>query len=121
MVYRLITKFIMGISRLIVVWRLFWTILRLLNRRAELERLVSWATRKSLPGPRGFYHSRLLDEEVRLSRYTITSPRLVVTLAYLLHNFNRLVFPPRRYMRRGAAAAYSSKNLTCTGKAYSMK
>lgn len=99
----------------------FWLLLRTLNRRAELERLVIWATRKRLAGPREFYRSRLLDEEVRLSRYTTTSPRLVVTLANLVHYSNRLAFPPRRYMRRGAAAAYSSKHLTCTSKAYSMK
>lgn len=86
----------------------FWSLLRTLNRRAELERLVAWAARKRLTGPRELYRSRLLDEEVRLARQAIMSPRLVVTLAYLVHYFNRLVFPPRRYMRRGAAAAYSS-------------
>lgn len=121
MLYILIPSLITTYSRTKSAWHYLGNILCLLNRRAEFERLVSWATRKRLTGPREFYRSRLLDDEIRLSRYVITAPRWVVTLAYLLHNFNRLAFPPRRYMRRGAAAAYSSKNLTCPGKAYSMK
>ncbi len=121
MVYRNISNSVMGRLASRLFCQHFWALLRTLNRRAELERLISWATCKRLTGPREFYRSRLLDEEVRLSRYALRSPRWVVTLAYLVHCFNRLVFPPRRHMRRGAAASYSSKYLTYTGKAYSMK
>lgn len=120
MIYRAISNQITELSNAWLACQYFWPLLHTLNRRAELERLIAWATRKRLTGPREFYRSRLLDEEMRLSRYAITAPRWVVTLAYLLHNFNRLAFPPRRYMRRGAAAPYSSKTLTCPDKAYSI-
>lgn len=103
MVYRDIFNRITTYSELRLACQHFWPLLHTLNRRAELERLVSWATRKCLAGPRKFYRSRLLDEKVRLSRYTITSPRWVVTLANIVHDFNRLLFPPRRYMHRGAS------------------
>jgi len=99
----------------------FWTMMYLLNRRAEIARLVLWATRKHLPGPRKYYQARLLDEEVRLSRQILVTPRFIVTLAYLVHNVNRLVFPPPHYLPKSSAAGYSSKNLTYSGKAYSMK
>ncbi len=90
-------------------WQEVWSIVYILNRRSELERLVAWATRKRLTGPRRLYRSRLLDEEIRLSKYTVMSPGYAVTLAYLVHFSNRLVFPPHRYMRRGAAAGYAAK------------
>lgn len=80
MIYRAISNRITNYARAKSAWQEFWAILRSLNRRAELGRLVAWATRKQLPGPREFYQSRLLDEEIRMSRHVIVSPRFVVEL-----------------------------------------
>lgn len=83
----------------------FYTIYCALNRRADLERLVAWATRKRRPGPRRLYLSRLRDEEQRLARYGMRSPRLV-GWAMAAHRLHALLSPRPRYPARGSAAAY---------------
>jgi hypothetical protein len=85
----------------------FWAILCTLNRHAELERLVRWAKRKRLPGPLRLYQSRLEGEEMRMARYTMRSPWLA-RWVWSLHRFKALLFPPPRYLPKGAAAAYRS-------------
>jgi hypothetical protein len=88
-----------------LVLRDFCAILRTLNRRAELKRLVKWAIRKRLPGPRSLYQNRLLVEEVRLTGYTLRSRRLVIW-ARVAHQFNYMINPPPRYSAKGSAAIY---------------
>jgi hypothetical protein len=88
-------------------WHEFWTTLHTLNRRAELERLVRWARRKGLPGPLRLYQSRLEGEEVRLARYAMQGPQLL-RWVWLLHRLKSMLFPPPRYLPKGAAAAYRS-------------
>lgn len=83
----------------------FCAVYRLLNRRAELERLIRWAARKRLKGPRLFYERRKQDTEQRLWRYTMRVPQLA-RYARWLHLLYRLLFPPVRYPRKGAAGGY---------------
>ena len=85
--------------------RLFFSILNVYNRQRELRRLKGWASRKYLSRPYRLYTSRLNDEAVRLSRYTIQHPTLT-RLAGIVHRLNTLCFPPPRYPRRGSAAGY---------------
>ena len=82
----------------------FWTVYRCLERRAELNNLIAWATRKHLTGPRRCYQSRLSDEERRLFRYHLHSPR-TLRWAQLLFAVKTLCLPPKRH-HKGAAAAY---------------
>lgn len=86
-------------------WHRYFGILYCLNRRAELIRLVAWARRKRLKGPRALYMSRLAEEETRLLRLRCQNPALY-RWAYLAHCANRLLFPPAQNHRRGAAAQY---------------
>ena len=86
-------------------WQDFCVVYRSLNRKAELERLVRWAERKGLPGPREAYQRKVGDEERRLLQHTFRSPRLV-RRARLLHWFSRLVRTTPRYPAKGSAAAY---------------
>lgn len=89
-------------------WQTVSAILSALNRRAELERLVTWADRKNVPGPRRFYAARLTDQEVALTRYTLRYPRLV-SVAHVLHWLNQLLSPSPRSFARGSAAVYRSR------------
>jgi hypothetical protein len=84
---------------------IFFSILNVYNRQRELLRLKSWARRKYLSGPYRLYISRLDDEAVRLSRYTMQYPTLT-RLAGIVHTLNIVCFPPPRYLRRGIAAGY---------------
>jgi hypothetical protein len=86
-------------------WRETYAVLRVLNRRAELQRLTTWAKRKRYAGPRTLYTKRLIEAEIVLTRYTFHSPRCVV-LARFLHRLNTMISKPPRYPRRGLAAAY---------------
>jgi hypothetical protein len=88
-----------------LTWQEFVAVFRIYNRRAELRRLLEWASRKRLIRPHRLYQSRLLDEEQRLACYTVRSPN-IVTYAYLLHKFIKVAFPPPRYYRKGSAAKY---------------
>jgi hypothetical protein len=76
-----------------------------LNRQTELERLVSWAERKRLPGPRRLYQRRLADEEMRLTHYALRFPRQLFW-AHLVHRLSNLISTLPRYPARGSAATY---------------
>ncbi len=101
-------------------WREFWVILRLHNRRAELQRLVRWATRKRLPGPRTCYERHLDDVELRLFRYRVHFPT-VTRWARWTHRIKCVLFPPPRYPARGSAAGYSMKNRRQFKKIYGLQ
>jgi len=93
------------------VCKKFYTILSILNREAELGRLVDWATRKRLPDPRKAYQNRLADEERRLFRYTLDHPGLTVWTRRLRW-LGSILSPTPRYYPRGSAAKYRSDYLT---------
>lgn len=86
-------------------WYRFRAIYRCLERRTELARLIAWAERKKLTGPRDLYYSRRADEELRLLHYTVRHPRTLAWARRLLW-VSALISPPRRYYLRGAAARY---------------
>ncbi len=76
-----------------------------LHRQAELERLIAWARRKHLTGPRQFYQFRLAEAERRLMHYQIHSRRLWRLMRFLYAIGQCLCLPPR-YHARGSAANY---------------
>lgn len=80
-------------------------ILACYNRRAELQRLIDWAYRKRLAGPRHFYKLSLQDEEIRLNRYALVYPTQV-RWARLLYSIRTTLFPAQRFHRKGSAAGY---------------
>lgn len=89
-------------------WHRFWSILRVLSRRGELERLVVWAKRKRLAGPRRAYQNSLTLEELMLADYTLKDPQLMIAtrIVYRLWQF---FWPPPRYYAKGAAARYQGR------------
>ena len=91
-------------------WLVFQTILNSLNRRAELQRLISWARRKHLAGPIRGYTYRLSDEESRLAHYTLISP-LIARLACVFYALACLFRRTRRFYPRGSAAKYKIRNV----------
>ncbi len=64
---RTLRKLQLTYQRSICNWRTFQALMHYMHRRAELEWLIQWATRKHLPGPAKCYQRRLLDEEQRLA------------------------------------------------------
>lgn len=98
-------------ERLSINWREFTAVLRTFHRRRDLNHLVIWAQRKCLSRPLRLYQNRLLDEEIRLNRYAIKHPRLIV-LADVLHCVHILLSPTPRYYICGSAAKYRLKTLT---------
>jgi len=96
-----------------------WNILRLLNRRAELERLLRWAERKRLTGPRRCYAFHLVDVERLLFRYRVNSPA-ATRWALCVYRLKCLLFPSPRYLARGAAAGYARAGRTRSGRSYSV-
>ena len=88
----------------------FYAIYCALNRQAELQRLVEWASRKRLKGPRNYYQLCLQDTQRRIFTLQVRSPRLT-TLAWSLQYFNTLLFPTPRYFPSGAAKAYRNRRL----------
>ena len=93
-----------------ITFREIRAILYCLNRQDELSRLIAWANRKHLHGPRKAYQIKLDDTERRLFHYQVSSPRLIV-YARLLHNLKKVLFPPPHSHRKGATSAYRSKSL----------
>jgi hypothetical protein len=87
---------------------LFHQILACFERRDDLARLIKWAERKRLRGPRDAYVDRLFDEETRLMRHHLNSPRNY-SVARFVHNTKRFFAPPRTYYR-GSAAKYRAAN-----------
>lgn len=96
-----------------------YSILCTLNRRNELSRLVCWAERRELPHPLRLYRTRLVDEEKRILRYRVNSPRLL-RYAYFLHYLSRFINPTPQYLAKGSARIYSARGLTPQPKAYSI-
>lgn len=88
----------------------FSAVVRTLHRYDELVDLIAWAKRKRLYKPLYCYQSRLEDEEKRLFRATVRTPRLV-QLASIIHCFKKQLLPSPRYYR-GYAAKYRRFNLT---------
>lgn len=87
------------------LWQDFCAVFRILNRQGELRRLTNWATQKNLPGPRELYERRLLDEESKLTRFAVHSPRLVRWVR-LLHKLSYLVRKSPRFPAKGSASVY---------------
>ncbi|NOG65557.1 MAG: hypothetical protein HND46_19240 [Chloroflexi bacterium] len=91
-------------------WRECRASLVTLNRMSELKRLIAWADKKGLTEVRNAYQVKLMDEERKLFRYRVRSPRHT-TWAKRLHLLNTIISPTPRYPAKGAAAIYSSKKL----------
>ena len=91
------------------------TIWRYLYRRADLERLVHWATRKRLSGPRTHYQTLLVDTEQRLLQCQLRHPRLAWWLRFIFGLITQ-VFAPRYHYRKGAAAKYRMRNYSLNWK-----
>jgi hypothetical protein len=104
---------------LMTALQILYSILCAYNRRAELLRLIGWAKRKRLAGPIRLYQHRLLDEEIRLNRYTLRYPSLT-RWARFIHRLNIVLFPAPRYYSRGVAASYRYKNLQTLKNNYRM-
>lgn len=87
------------------------TFLQILNRRNELRRLVTWASRKRLSMPLRLYHIRLTDEERWLFRYRINAPWKLLA-ARIIFRFKQMITPSLRYIPKGSAKAYRVSRLT---------
>ncbi|NWG32722.1 MAG: hypothetical protein HXY29_14705 [Rhodocyclaceae bacterium] len=85
--------------------RQFYTLFCSFNRQAELTRLIAWAERKRLPGPRRCYQRRLDDEQCRHARDMLRYPHMTAW-AHRAHIVCKLIYRAPRYPRRGQAAAY---------------
>lgn len=84
-------------------------ILYLMNRQDELQRLVRWAVRNRLTGPRKCYEGHLEDVERKLWRCRVQSLG-AAKLAYRASFLKRILFRPPRYPARGSAAGYARRN-----------
>lgn len=83
-------------------------ILYLMNRQEELQRLVKWAVRKELSGPRKCYEGHIENVERKLLRSRVETPRAALW-AQRAHALKRLLINRPRYPRRGAATEYSRR------------
>jgi hypothetical protein len=88
-----------------LLWRDFWTIWNTLERRDDLERLVTWATRKRLAGVKNYYKRLLTDTELLFTERNMRRPKLSFWALHLHFTF-RMLFPPPRYYKKGAALRY---------------
>ncbi len=95
----------MRIDQLSTSWWVCRQVMRHLNRRADLERLLRWAIRKRLPGPRTTYERQMGHTVRTLVTYKAHHPRLV-RWALRLHRLNSLLNPPPRYWAKGSARKY---------------
>lgn len=91
------------------VWNDFRAISGALHRRAELQQLIRWATRKRLTKPLRLYEIRLKEEEARLLQYQCHSRRLTFW-TQIIYWIGILIAPAPRYYRKGSAAKYRSPN-----------
>jgi len=76
-----------------------------------------WAKRKHLPRPLKLYASRLQDEHIRHSHYTLVAPRAVAiaVLVYILtHPFRRVP----RFTPQGSASRYRKQQFNLTVNSY---
>jgi hypothetical protein len=95
------------------------TILQVYNRQKQLSGLIAWAKRKRLSRPRKLYEHRLEEEQNRLFRYKLGSPRLS-SLAYIAYVIRRIFIPTPRYPRKGSASIYHYNRLTQKKKSHSI-
>lgn len=91
-------------------WRECRASLVTLNRMSELKRLIAWAEKKGLTEVRNAYQKKLMEDERKLFRHRVCSPRHAAW-ARRLHLLNTIISPTPRYPTKGAAAIYSSKKL----------
>lgn len=91
-------------------WLEFSALQGIFSRKRELARLIEWATRKHLIGPRRLYERRLEQEEERLAHAAVRSPGLL-RFAWMINSTGWLLCPEPR-PQRGAAAKYRYCNLT---------
>lgn len=87
-------------------WNRFWAIYHLQAQVEDLERLCTWARRKRLAGPLGYYHRLLTETERRLHSHAIRARRSFFWTRVLHRTQNLFISPPRA--RKGAAAKYRS-------------
>ena len=80
-----------------------------LHRRADLERLIQWATRKRLLGPRMHYRMLRMDTEQRLLQHQFRYPRLTWWLRFFFA-LSAMLLPSQHYHRKGAASKYKLRN-----------
>jgi hypothetical protein len=90
------------------LWQEFNKMVGALHRCAELKALMVWGKRKKAYGPLAVYAGRLMDEEMRIARFAMRSPRLFFW-ARLAQRINRLVTSEPKYKPRGSAAKYRYK------------
>ncbi len=88
-----------------MAWQEIRAIIRNLHQQDDLERLVKWAKRKRLKGPRTYYQRLLFDIQDRLLRQRVRFPHLMFW-AKLLYNINLLISPAPQYHAKGSAAKY---------------
>jgi hypothetical protein len=99
LVYRFFFAFCDAVS---LIWRLYI----LVQRRADLLRLVQWAKRKRLNGQERWYRCLLMDTERILLAYNLRYPRLY-TPTLLLYASISSCTPKRYFIYKGAAAKYA--------------
>src|SRR5215212_1676442 len=87
-------------------WNIFWSIYRCLERRDDLEGLIVWAKRKRFLSPLVCYQNRVVDEELRLNRYMLNYPHLMIRARGFKY-INDLISAKPKYHTKGLAARYS--------------
>lgn len=99
----------MTISNLHHSWLKWRRVMVALDRVADLKRLVKWAERKRLPGPRAAYERKLHAAVNALLVYKSYYPGLV-KWAHRLHWLKGQLSPPPRYWSKGSAAKYRTRS-----------
>lgn len=97
------------IQQLRYSWNHFTRIFRLLNRKAELKRLIKWAKRKKYNKPLRLYRTRLEDTELLLLRNTVKNPKIFRRIR-MFHFLAHLIIAEPKYPKKGIAAHYRYKN-----------
>jgi hypothetical protein len=88
-------------------WQDFKTCFCLLNREAELKRLIAWAQCKRLTNPRRLYERRLNETQTQLWRLQLRSPKQW-RWAKVGQGIGTFLFPPPKYPVKGSAATYKT-------------
>lgn len=82
-----------------------YPILYAVNQQDELWRLIVWAKEKKATKAQQLYEARLRDVDRRILSYRINHISMYFA-AYEIHNLARLMFPPPKRHRKGAAGGY---------------
>lgn len=91
------------------LWRDFNSVLELLGRKDELERLIRWAHRKKLRPVHEYYQRLFVDAEIRLSTQALRHPYLV-GLAEWGYCAAVMLNPPPYVYPKGSATKYRLRN-----------